>query len=88
MKIELNTSKLNKDDKALILWNDKKNNSFRLQKGILTKIIRDTFSITNYHKSVIVGVLLSDGHIQKRVHLNPLVHLWPLVCAYATARSA
>lgn len=75
MKTDLNTSKLNKDDKALILWNDKNNNSFRLQKGILTKIIRDTFSITNYHKSVIVGVLLSDGHIQKRVHWNPRISL-------------
>jgi hypothetical protein len=75
MKTDLNTSKLNKDDKALILWNDKNNNSFRLQKGILTKIIRDTFSITNYHKSVIVGVLLSDGQIQKRVHWNPRISL-------------
>jgi len=75
MKTDLNTSKLNKDDKALILWNDKNNNSFRLQKGILTKIIRDTFSITNYHKSVIVGVLLSDGYIQKRVHWNPRISL-------------
>jgi hypothetical protein len=75
MKTDLNTPKLNKDDKALILWNDKNNNSFRLQKGILTKIIRDTFSITNYHKSVIVGVLLSDGHIQKRVHWNPRISL-------------
>jgi hypothetical protein len=75
MKTDLNTSKLNKDDKALILWNDKNNNSFRLQKGILTKIIRETFSITNYHKSVIVGVLLSDGHIQKRVHWNPRISL-------------
>jgi hypothetical protein len=75
MKTDLNTSKLNKYDKALILWNDKNNNSFRLQKGILTKIIRDTFSITNYHKSVIVGVLLSDGYIQKRVHWNPRISL-------------
>jgi hypothetical protein len=75
MKTDLNTSKLNKEDKALILWNDKNNNSFRLQKGILTKIIRDTFSITNYHKSIIVGVLLSDGHIQKRVHWNPRISL-------------
>lgn len=69
----LKTSFLNKD--ALILWNDQNNNSFRLQKGILTKIIRNTFRITNYHKSIIVGVLLSDGHIQKRVHWNPRISL-------------
>lgn len=67
-------TKLNKDEN-LILWNDKNNNSFRLQKGILTKIIRDTFSITNYHQSVIVGVLLSDGYIKKRVHWNPRISL-------------
>lgn len=67
-------TKLNKDEN-LILWNDKNNNSFRLQKGILTKIIRDTFSITKYHQSVIVGVLLSDGYIQKRVHWNPRISL-------------
>lgn len=71
----LNSSNIPKDDKALILWNDKKNNSFRLQKGILTKVLRDTFILTNYHKSIIVGVLLSDGNIQKRVHWNPRISL-------------
>jgi rRNA maturation endonuclease Nob1 len=72
---DLQKSKLIKENTALIIWNDKNNNSFRLQKGILTKIIRDTFSLSNYHKSIIIGVLLSDGHIQKRVNWNPRISL-------------
>ena len=54
--------------KALILWNDPINSDFRMQKGILTKYDRDLIQITNYHFSIMVGILLSDGHIQKRIH--------------------
>jgi LAGLIDADG DNA endonuclease family len=41
----------------------------------LTKFIRDNIFITNYHKSMMVGILLSDGHIQKRFHWNPRISL-------------
>jgi len=61
--------------KKLILWNHEDNSSFRLQKGIKTKKLRDSLIITNYHKSILVGMLLSDAHIQKRMHWNPRISL-------------
>lgn len=65
----------NNSKNDLILWNHKYNSFFRLQGGILTKKIRDNIKITNYHKSIIVGLLLSDGHIQKRKNWNPRISL-------------
>lgn len=65
----------NTDCKDIILWNDRNNSYFRIQKGILTKKIRDNFFITNFHKSIIVGLILSDGYIQKKIHWNPRIAL-------------
>jgi hypothetical protein len=59
----------------LIIWNHEDNSFFRIQKGILTKKIRDNINITNYHKSMMVGILLSDGHIQKKDNWNPRLSL-------------
>ena len=71
--------KTNKDfnieTKAIILWDQKDNSSFRLQKGKLTNKIREGINITNYHKSVIIGLLLSDGYIQRRKDWNPRISL-------------
>lgn len=64
-----------KNRNELILWNHEDNSFFRLQKGILTKKIRDNINIINYHKSMMVGILLSDGHIQKQKHWNPRLSL-------------
>jgi len=66
---------INKHSKEIILWNHYNNSNFRLQKGILTKKIRDNIIITNYHKSIMVGLLLSDGYIQKRFSWNPRISL-------------
>lgn len=63
------------NSKELIIWNNEENSNFRLQKGILTKKIRDNINITSYHKSMMVGILLSDGHIQKQKHWNPRLSL-------------
>jgi hypothetical protein len=35
--------------------------SLRIQKGILTKISRNSIYISSYQRSVIIGVILSDG---------------------------
>jgi hypothetical protein len=59
----------------LIIWNTRENSSFRIQKGILTKKIRDSFILTNYHKSIIIGLLLSDGSIRKNKNWNPRISL-------------
>jgi hypothetical protein len=64
----IQSNRFQENCKALILWNDPINSDFRMQKGILTKYDRDLIQITNYHFSIMVGILLSDGHIQKRIH--------------------
>ena len=73
------SNKTNKDPnietKAIILWDQKDNSSFRLQKGKLTNKIRENINITNYHKSIIIGLLLSDGYIQRRKDWNPKISL-------------
>jgi hypothetical protein len=61
--------------KNLIIWNTTENSSFRLQKGILTKKIRDNFILTNYHKSIIIGLLLSEGTFRKKKNWNPRISL-------------
>jgi len=73
-KTEINSKDLIKF-KELILWNHENNSSFRLQKGIKTKKIRDSLILTNYHISIMVGLLLSDGYIQKRMNWNPRISL-------------
>lgn len=73
---QINNSFQGKENcKALILWNDSKNSGFRMQKGILTKYERDLIKLTNYHLSIMVGLLLSDAHIQKRQNWNPRIQL-------------
>jgi hypothetical protein len=71
----VNNNNSYKNRNELIIWNHEDNSFFRLQKGILTKQIRDNINITSYHKSMMVGILLSDGHIQKQKHWNPRLSL-------------
>lgn len=61
--------------KSIVVWESEKNSSFRIKKGILTKKIRDNYILTNYHKSIIIGLILGDGHIQKVKSWNPRVSL-------------
>jgi hypothetical protein len=44
--------------------------SISFQRGILTKNIRNLYSLTNHEISIIVGLLLSDAWIQKRKGWN------------------
>ena len=45
----------------------------RIHKGILTKVKRNMFSYNLYQRSVIIGIILSDGWIQKRYKWNPRI---------------
>ena len=47
--------------------------SLRIQKGILTKIRRDNINYNLYQCGIIVGIILSDGWIQKRKGWNPRI---------------
>jgi len=71
----MNNNHSNNNRNELILWNHEDNSLFRLQKGILTKKIRENINITSYHKSMMVGILLSDGYIQRQKHWNPRLSL-------------
>ena len=59
----------------LIIWDTTENISFRIQKGILSKKIREKFILTKYHKSIIIGLILSDGYIIKTQNWNPRISL-------------
>jgi len=45
---------------SLILFNEEKL-SLNIQKGIKTKILRDMIQMTTFQRSIIVGLILSDG---------------------------
>ena len=45
----------------------------RIHRGILTKVKRNMFSYNLYQQGVIVGIILSDGWIQKRYKWNPRI---------------
>jgi len=54
----------------LVLWNKYLPINLNLQKGILTKKMRDYITITPIEQSIFVGILLSDGWVQKREGWN------------------
>jgi hypothetical protein len=59
-----------KESLNLVLFNNKKY-SLNIQKGILTKLSRDIIQMTSFQRSVIIGIILSDGWIQARKNWNP-----------------
>jgi len=64
---------LNKrESNDLILWNNN-NFSLRVQKGILTKNQRNMIEFNIIQRSILIGVILSDGWIQHRVGWNPRI---------------
>jgi hypothetical protein len=52
---------LTNNNKEIVLWGTNLNSS--LGYGRLTKIVLEMYEIPSYHKSVIIGILLSDGWI-------------------------
>lgn len=58
--------------KELIKWGKNKL-SLKTQKGILTKLIRNIFNYNLFQRSVIIGIILSDGWIQKKEGWNPRI---------------
>jgi hypothetical protein len=49
-----------KESLNLVLFNNKKY-SLNIQKGILTKLSRDIIQMTSFQRSLIIGLILSDG---------------------------
>ena len=61
--------------KEITLWEKPLGYSSRFQEIKLTNIQRNSIQLTSRVKSIIIGVLLSDGWIQKRIHWNPRIGL-------------
>lgn len=55
---------------SLILWNNN-NFSLRIQKGILTKMKRNMINFNRVQRSIIIGIILSDGWWQYTKGWNP-----------------
>ena len=60
--------------KDLIKLDDNKL-SLRIQKRILTKIRRDNINYNLYQRGIIIGIILSNGWVQKRKGWNPRIGL-------------
>ena len=59
-----------KESKNLIIW-DTRNNHSEFNKKFLQIDIRNLIKLTNVNKSIIIGILLSDGSFEKRKGWNP-----------------
>jgi len=66
--------KLLKDIKNVVLWDKPENTSFYLRK-FLFKVDRNKINITTFNKSIIIGVMLSDGYLEKRKGWNPRIRI-------------
>jgi hypothetical protein len=63
------------DCKKITLWEKPLGTSSKFQEVKLTNIQRNSIQLTSRVKSIIIGILLSDGWIQKRIHWNPRIGL-------------
>jgi LAGLIDADG DNA endonuclease family protein len=50
-----------------------RNSFWRLIKGILTKFLRNQIQLTKDEKSILIGMLISDGWVQSRKGWNPRI---------------
>jgi TRAP-type mannitol/chloroaromatic compound transport system permease small subunit len=62
-------SNLNKKNKKLIVWDNPENTS-SYSKKYLSNIDRNAINITKYNRSILIGVLLSDGSMEKNKGWN------------------
>jgi len=62
----------NKYSLSLVLFNGEKL-SLNIQKGILNKSLRNMIQMTSFQRSIIIGIILSDGWMQHRIRWNPKI---------------
>ena len=63
----------NKENSKDLIKSENNKLSLRIQKGILTKIRRDNINYNLYQRGIIIGIILSNGWIQKRKGWNPRI---------------
>jgi len=61
--------------KELTLWEKPLGFSSKFSTIKITNIQRNSIQLTSRVKSIIIGILLSDGWVQKRTHWNPRIGL-------------
>lgn len=66
------TSSLNPLNFSLQIWDTELNRSFYKERFLL-KVERNIINLTKYNRSVIIGIVLSDGFIEKRIGWNPRI---------------
>lgn len=78
-RFNLSTINKSKNTTSLIAINVKELNSktltFKLTKGILTKKLRNMYTLNKYERSIIIGLLLSDSWLQYKLKCNPRIGL-------------
>jgi len=62
------------ENKALTLWETNSYYSLNKKKN-LTKFERNIIQVSKFNESIIIGLLLSDGYIEKRMGWNPRIRL-------------
>lgn len=68
------SSVFNLNNKSLILISNKnKVLSININKGILTKFNRNMIPVNLFQRSILIGIILSDGWIQRRRGWNPRI---------------
>ena len=64
----------NTHNKEMIVWETDNNFSLN-KKKTLKKIERNIIQVSNFNRSILIGLILSDGHIEKRKNWNPRIQL-------------
>lgn len=72
--VENSVFNLNKYNKKLIVW-DRLDNTSCYSKKYLSKIDRNTINITKYNRSILIGIMLSDGSMEKNKGWMPRIRL-------------
>jgi LAGLIDADG DNA endonuclease family len=67
-----NIEPVRKLTKNIIVWNVKENTSFYSGKYLLENQ-RNLINLTDYNRSILIGVMLSDGYLEKRKGWNPRI---------------
>jgi len=69
-----NENKNKDDNNKLILWET--NNDYSLNKNkSFTKFERNRIQVSKFNESIIIGLILSDGSIEKRKNWNPRISM-------------
>jgi heme/copper-type cytochrome/quinol oxidase subunit 1 len=59
------------EEKRMIIWNKETGLISKFDNKIITRYTRDSIQLTSLNLSIIIGLILSDGWLQRIVDWNP-----------------